>query len=216
MIKKRPIIVIDLETGGLDTETCEVVQLAAKAYDWRTLRPLPDGEFNSYAKPLDLNNLSPQAMAINKIPLETLEKAPDLKSVFTQYVKFIQKYNPKGDDFMAPAVGGKNIKSFDLPIINRLLNKYAKGELLFNRKYVFDLEDELMWWFENSEILPNHGMDSVRKAFGLSTEGAHDALVDVRQEGDLIMRFLKLQRSLLNMKTTTGSPLINFGLANEV
>ena len=61
---------------------------------------------------------------------------------------------------------------------------------------MFDLDEIMLLWFENSDDMPNMKMDTIRDHFGMSKANAHDALVDVEQTGDLIIHFLKLHRSI--------------------
>jgi exonuclease I len=51
-------------------------------------------------------------------------------------------------------------------------------------------------WFENSVEPESYSMDTLRKFFGMSEEGAHDALQDVKDTWLILSKFLKLQRNL--------------------
>ena len=53
-----------------------------------------------------------------------------------------------------------------------------------------------MLWFDNTTVVPNYKMDTLRDFFGLSKANAHDALTDVIQTSDIILHFLKLHRSI--------------------
>jgi DNA polymerase III epsilon subunit-like protein len=54
----------------------------------------------------------------------------------------------------------------------------------------------VFYWFENNSDLKSYTLDSLRDYFGISKDGAHDALKDVRDTAEIIIRFLKLHRSL--------------------
>lgn len=213
MINQNTILVFDFETGGLDIPTLEPVQIAAVALDPHSLQV--KDTFNSLMKPLDFNNLQAKAMEVNKKTVEELRMAPEQKLVWEAFAKFVKKQQKKGGPLGAPIAAGKGIRCFDIPIANRLCQTYGMTDKsgnpnLFHKRTQLDLEDIIWLWFESSDELPNHKMDTLRPYFGLSTDGAHDALVDVMQTAELIRRFLKLHRTLKSRKKTDGSPLIRF------
>jgi DNA polymerase III epsilon subunit-like protein len=49
-------------------------------------------------------------------------------------------------------------------------------------------------WFESLDEPKAYNMDELRRFFGIELEGGHDALKDVRDTADLIVRFMKLTR----------------------
>lgn len=204
-----PIIVFDLETGGtikgqaLSTELCLPLQLAAQAIDPRKFTPL--GSFASYISPgCKYEELEPEALAINKITKAQLEDAPDLSTVFRQFVNFVNQFNRKpGSIWDAPIPGGHNIVNFDLPIINRLcvaqgfVDKNTKKPNIFNARNKIDTIDMLFGWFENQVEPSKFNFDYLREFFGMSKVGAHNAVVDVQQESEVIIRFLKFHRNIM-------------------
>ena len=195
------IICFDFETTGLRHDYHDVIQVAGKAYNCRSLEAYPpdNGEFVSLMKPLYFDRIDEGALRVNKITRKELEGAPDQKVVWNRFVEWVGRYNPKGSAYMAPIAAGKNIRNFDLKFVETLNKLHClQGEktVLFNNRIQLELEDFMFSWFENSKDLPNLKMDTLRKYFGLSTKGAHSALVDVSQTGELLMRFLRLHRSL--------------------
>lgn len=139
-------------------------------------------------------------MAVNGRTRSELQKAPEQEVVWRAFAGFIKRFNPKGNGFAtAPIPAGKNIRLFDMPIFTRICSKYGfvdkNGEQnLFHRRKVYDLEDMIEFWFENSDELPNRKMDTLRGYFGLSKDGAHSAMVDTLQTADLITRFMRVHR----------------------
>lgn len=206
-MKTKTIIVFDFETGSLDIEKCEVIQVAAMAIDTKTLNPIPEAIFESLIKPRDFNNLQDEALAINKKTKEELRQAPSIDVVWQKLTYFLSMFNTGKGSFTAPIPAGKNIRHFDMPIFNRICLElgYAennKKNIYFNQRHMYDLDEIMMLWFENSSDLPNMKMDTLRDYFGLSKAGAHDALVDVKQTAELITHFLKFHRNMY--------PKINF------
>lgn len=56
--------------------------------------------------------------------------------------------------------------------------------------------DILFPFFESNKDIKNNKFDTYREYFGLTKEGSHNAVVDVRQTADVIARFMKWQRAL--------------------
>lgn len=209
------IIVFDFETGGTRHGYHEPIQVAGKAYNARTLEPYPienGGEFMTMMKPMHFDRLESEALRINGKTVAELEKAPDQGVAWNAFVKWVERYNrgkTKGA-YTAPIAAGKNIRDFDfgfLEDMNLLHCKKKEKTVIFNR-IKLDLEDDLFRWFENTDELKNQKLDTVREYFAMDTEGAHDALVDVRQTGDLIMFFLKLNRYVRRL-AKDGQPWMN-------
>lgn len=200
-MKSNTIIVFDFETGSLDIEKCEVIQIAAKAINRKTLQPINNAVFSSLVKPLDFNNLQEAALAVNKKTKEELSLAPTLDVVWGKFIDFISTFSSGKSNIMAPIPAGKNIRFFDMPIFQRICRQlgYIEKDSVqpyFNRRNMFDLDEIMLLWFENSDDMPNMKMDTIRDHFGMSKANAHDALVDVEQTADLITYFLKLHRSI--------------------
>lgn len=193
------IIVYDFETGGLKAGWHEAIQIAGKAYNGRTLEPYPEGEFCSLMKPEHPERLDDGALKVNGKTREELAKAPDQKAAWLSFVEWVNRFNLKRNTFGAPIAAGYNIRNFDSAFVNVLNKKHGPKKdktLLFNTYRDYDLKDDLFRWFRWNEELVNEKLDTVRAYFGLSLEGAHDALVDVRQTGELMVRFLSLYRTL--------------------
>lgn len=193
----------DLETSGLMSDYHEAIQVAGKAYDLQTLEAVPvedGGEFESLMKPLYFDRLDPRAMAVNKKTPEMLRTAPDQKVVWNQFVTWVAKWNtgPSKGIRTAPIAAGKNIRNFDFKFLHELNKLHCPKKektVIFNERHQLDLDDFLFHWFgHRPEELENHKMDTWRQYVGFSSEGAHDALVDVQQTGDTLMSFLKVIR----------------------
>ena len=54
--------------------------------------------------------------------------------------------------------------------------------------------DNMWMWMENNADVKSLSMDSMRDLFGMSKENAHDALQDVKDTANLMIRFMKLHR----------------------
>lgn len=215
----RKLLVFDFETDGKNPDLCNPVQVAAKAIDARKLTPIPGAEFCIDMRPLGIDDLDTYLKTVtgykdDDTAEETIKwhakhrkctteeiidrwrKAPDQRFAWTQFVNFVMKYNWKKNAWFAPIPCGTNIVDFDIPIADKLNDKYRVKTLFWLRDKI-DLLDLFFYWFENLEEAPkNYQMDTVREFFGLSDENAHDALQDVRDCGAIICKFMRLHRSI--------------------
>ena len=210
----RDIIVFDFETGSRNPHKTQPTQIAALALDGRSLKP--KGTFNSEIRPI-LNDeraieagLDPDEDEALKITGKTraeLARAPHLKTVWKKFTDFVNKYNWKGTQWFAPIPAGFNIVGFDMIIANRLCKEFGpydkktERQKLFNLIFKIDVMDNVFMWTEADPEVKSISMDSLRDRMGLSKENAHDALQDVKDTANIMIKFMKTHRAVYrNMK----------------
>jgi DNA polymerase III epsilon subunit-like protein len=220
MANSQKICVFDLETDGSNPDVCSPVQIASVIIDPYKLEPIKDSEFNINLKPAILDE-RPDYIYDDTDVLDFHAKVrgcdksqilADWKSYQNQdsgwkmFVSYLDKYHIRSDKrscFTAPIAAGYNINRFDLRIIDRLsiryknLNKEGRTSLFYPRD-VLDLMNIVFYWFEGNNELKNYTLDNVREYLGMSKEGSHDALNDVRATADILIRFMKLHRNVSN------------------
>ena len=124
-------------------------------------------------------------------------------------------HNWKGTPWFNPIAAGYNINNFDLPIVQRMCNEYGPVEKKTGRQNVFhpiykiDLMDTVWMWMENNPDVRSISMDSMRDLMNINKDNAHDALQDCLDTANILVKFMKLHRSL--------SPKVKFekAFANE-
>ena len=217
MINYNKICVFDFETDGSDPSVCSPVQIAAVMIDPLQLEIIDGSEFNINFKPEVLEDNEKYKYETDILDFhsrvrgctqEDILKAwyeyPKQEHSWNMFVTYLDKYHTrtsKKSQFSAPIAAGYNIYRFDLPIIDRLskkygnLNKEQKTDLFFPRD-VIDGMNLMFYWFEHNNDLKSYTLDTIRDYFGISKVGAHDALKDVRDTAQIIIRFLKLHRNL--------------------
>jgi DNA polymerase III epsilon subunit-like protein len=223
----QKICVFDLETDGINPDKCSPVQIAAIIVDPLKLEIVPDSEFNISIKPealIDNPEYSYEDSDVldfhAKVRSSTKEKIlEDWRSfqkqdhgwkMFTSYLDMYHTRSEKKSCFTAPIAAGYNINRFDLRIIERLsvkyntLNKEGRSSLFYPRD-VIDVMNVLFYWFEGNNDLKNYTLDNLRDYLGISKEGAHDALKDVKDTAQILIRFLKLHRNLSRKIKFKGS-----------
>lgn len=216
MLNLKKICVFDFETDSPDPHTCEPVELAAIMIDPRKLQFIKGSEFSSMMRPVDISNedyyeqhkdtIDWHAKTLQKKPMEVLEswkEAPLQKNVWADFKRYLHMYHlqdKRKSVWTAPLACGFNILNFDMYIIQRLSEKYKdvtqRGEtkLFFGRDKIDGLLLSFLMW-ENREEPLSYSMDSVREFLGMSAENAHTAIQDVRDTGELIIRFMRLIRN---------------------
>jgi len=220
-MNNNKICVFDFETDGTDVETLSPVQVAAVIIDPRKLEIIEGAEFNSYMRPekideedyikKNLATIEWHAKVQNCKKEEVVDKwraAPEIKHVWGSFLEFLSRYHASGKKktrFSAPVACGANIIKFDLPISDKLCKKYAKGKNIFHPRDIIDIMHWFFPWFENSEEVSSYSMDNMRKYFGISSEGAHDALKDVQDVAEICIKFMRLHRRTASKVKFKGS-----------
>jgi DNA polymerase III epsilon subunit-like protein len=206
-------VCLDLETTSPSPRRTQIVQIAAVVIHSRTLEIKPNSEFNSLVQPSfdsgfceehDLDLLQDGAVKVHGKTEAMLKKAPSLKSVWANFIDYVNEYNYKGTNWTAPIAMGYNSKSFDFPILDRVMlddpwgygpsNKQGDRQDLFNKYYSVDVMDMMFNLFENDKNVNKLSADAlVRGHMGYSKGQAHDAMGDVMMTAEL---FCKTQRDI--------------------
>lgn len=207
-----------METDGAKPEQCSPVQIAAIIVDPNRLEIIPDSEFNISLKPSaleedenydysdsDVLDFHSKVQGCSKEDvLDKWKEYPKQEHGWKSFVSYLDMYHTRSERkscFTAPIAAGYNINRFDLKIIERLsvkyknLNKEGKTNLFYPRD-VIDVMNLIFYWFEGNSELKNYTMDHLREYFGINKDNAHDALKDVKDTAELLIRFLKLHRNI--------------------
>ena len=205
----RDYIVFDFETGSRNPRKTQPTQIAALALDGRNFKL--KGTFNSEIRPvmddekaieMGFDPLEDEALRITGKNREDLAKAPLPKTVWKKFCDFVNQYNWKGTQFFAPIPAGFNIIGFDMIIVDRLCKAYGpydkerQQQKLFNKIYKVDMMDNMFMWTEGDPSIKSISMDSLRDRMGLIKENAHDALQDVKDTANIMIKFMKTHRAV--------------------
>lgn len=211
------ICVFDLETDGANPNDCSPVQLAAVIVDPVKLEIVKDSEFNIMIKPekmeedpsyeYDNDILNFHAKVRNcqqKDIIELWQNSMPQKQAWGLFTGYLEKYHSRStrkNEFSAPIASGYNINRFDLKIINRLAIKFKSvtkegNNNIFYPRDVLDLMNLIYYWFMYVDDVKSISLDNMREYFAISKENAHDALKDVKDCANILIRFLKLHRNL--------------------
>jgi DNA polymerase III epsilon subunit-like protein len=227
MANFQKICVFDLETDGKNPEVCSPVQIAALIIDPIRLEIVKDSEFNINMRPesLDANpnyayedsdvldfHAKVKSSTKDQVLAEwkTYQKQEQGWKLFISYLDMYHTRNDRKSLFSAPIASGFNINRYDLRITDRLSKKYKNVNKegtsnLFYPRDVIDVMNLIFYWFEGNSEVKSYTLDNLRDYFGISKEGGHDALKDVRDTADILIRFLKLHRTCAKKVTFKGS-----------
>ena len=217
MINYNKICVFDFETDGSDPRACSPVQIAAVIIDPIKLEIIPNSEFNINFKPevleqdneyiytTDILEFHSKVRGCSKDDvLKEWQNYPKQQQSWNMFINYLDKYHSrssKKSQFSAPIAAGYNINRFDLKIIDRLSQKYGNVNKentsdIFYPRDVIDVMNLVFYWFEHNPDLKSYTMDSLREYFGIDKKGAHDAIKDVKDTAEIMIRFMKLHRSI--------------------
>lgn len=217
MINRNKICVFDFETDGSDPSSCSPVQIAAIMIDPLSLEIIKESEFNINFKPevleknteyqytTDILDFHAKVKGCSKDDiLNEWKNYPKQQQSWDMFVSYLDKYHSrtsKKSQFSAPIAAGYNINRFDLKIIDRLSNKYGNvnkenTSSLFYPRDVIDVMNLVFYWFENNSDLKSYSMDNLRDFLGITKDGAHDAIKDVKDTAEIMIRFMRLHRNL--------------------
>ena len=220
------ICVFDFETDGTDPQKCSPVQIAAIMVDPINLEIIPNSEFNCNFKPEVMEKDSEYEYKTDILDFHAKVKGCSKDDVYKEwsnypkqeiswkmFLDYLDKYHLKRktkSQFSAPIAAGYNIYRFYLPIINRLSVKYKntnKEETsnIFYPRDVVDMINLVYYWFGHTDELKSFTLDSLRDYLGINKDGAHDAIKDVKDTADILIRFLKLHRNLSEKIQFKGS-----------
>jgi len=176
------IVFFDFETGGIEPSKPEI-QLAAIAVNERFEEravfesKISFREDEADAEALKLNHYDPALWA----------NAPHPDAVAARFAGFVENYRSvamiskrTGRPYTVARLAGHNASTFDGPRLRRMFDR--AGVFAPFHPIPLDTLQFALWHFQlNGEKKPeNLQLSTIAKHFGIDTEGAHDALTDVR------------------------------------
>jgi DNA polymerase III epsilon subunit-like protein len=209
-------IVFDLETSGRNPLKCQPTQIAAIALHSKKLTIEPGGIFNSEIQPIfddekaiaaGFDPVEEKALEVTRKTREQLLQAPPPKVVWPKFAEWVKKFNYKNSSYTAPIPCGYNINGFDMPIVQRMCELYGplnkdKKQDIFNNIFKIDMMDIVFMWTENNPDIKSRSLTSMVDYLGLSENNsesisnAHDALQDVKNTANILIKFLNFHRKL--------------------
>jgi DNA polymerase III epsilon subunit-like protein len=207
----RDIIVFDFETTGRNAHGCQPTQIAAVALHPRKLTVQPGGYFESKIRAINddekaiaagFDPIEEKALEVTKRTRADIATGPYPKTVWKKFSQWVDKFNWKGTSWTAPVAAGYNINGYDMTIVDRMSKAFGTWDdkkhqqKLFNPIFTMDMMPHVYCWFEDNADVKGYSMDYLRSYFGIPKDNAHDALQDVKDTANILIKFLKMQRNL--------------------
>jgi DNA polymerase III epsilon subunit-like protein len=171
------LVHFDTETGGVLPEH-PTIQLAAVAMD-------DDIELGAFEQKIVFNesDCDPKALEINHYTREAWvdAKSPAVTaSRFAQWLRpycIVEKVSKAGNPYKVARLAGYNAATFDMPRLRAMFTPhFLPAEFM-----VRDVLQQALFYFDKYGYAPdNFKLATVANHFGIPTDGAHDALFDVR------------------------------------
>lgn len=189
----NPLVVIDLETGGVEPEHPDI-QLAALVMD----DAREGGSFHARIQ-FDEDACDPEALQINSYDRAVwkAEALPE-RIVVAQFARFLSPYRSiekmskrTGRPYTIAKLAGHNVQRFDGPRLRAMFERH--GQFLPADSYgALDTWQRALWWIHETGAapLPSYKLPDLCAYFDIPVpkEGAHDARIDVALTAQLIKR----------------------------
>jgi len=163
MADTRDICVVDVETSGLDPLRHRVIEVAAVRLT-HDLREVDAFESRVFLAPSDFIRAEAEALAINGYDRERWRDAPRFGEIAGRLRGLLD----------GSVAGGWNVW-FDLSF---LLAEFARAGTTDPRIARHRIDVSSLAWLLP---LPKHGLREACDFFGISNDGAHSAMADVRR-----------------------------------
>jgi DNA polymerase III epsilon subunit-like protein len=194
------VVFFDTETGGLKPEH-PTIQLAAIAVgpDWQ--------ELETFERKIafDPAKADPEALAMNHYDAAAWKGAPPERIVVEEFGAFLNRHRSvelvsqrTGRPYSVARLGGHNVVGFDL---ERMAAMFKRHGAFFpvDFRTVLDTRYGSVWFFEGGAAAEQPAgrpkdfkLTGLAEFFGVSVDGAHDALVDVRLSIALARKLVEL------------------------
>lgn len=182
------IVFFDTETGGLkpDHPTIQLAAIAVDA-DWQ--------EMETFERKIafDAAKADPEALAMNHYDAVAWKGAPSERQVVDEFGAFLNRHRcvelvsqRTGRPYSVARLAGHNVVGFDLERVAAMFKRHGQF-FPVDFRTVLDTRYGAVWFFEGgcaadpSRSKPkDFKLTGLAEHFGVSVDGAHDALVDVR------------------------------------
>mgnify|MGYP000856995119 FL=1 len=185
------IIFIDVETGGLDTNTCALTQLSAIVVIDKETKAM----FNAYVKPFKNASFSLEALAVQGRKFEDFENINcyDEKDVYEEFIRFLDTYVNKFDKKDKFVVAGYNV-AFDLEVLENFF-KRNRNYFLYSYFNAYPIDPfhsiRMLQMVGKLPTLENNRLETWCNHFNIKIN-AHNSLGDIIATKKLITKFLKI------------------------
>lgn len=195
MIYDNYFVVLDLETGGLSASKNPITEVACVVLNHRleTVK-----EYQTLVKPYGNLVIEAQALKVNGLTLEEINKGKESKQVVLELIDLFKSL--KVGKYTKPILVGHNLENFD--------SKFLIEFFSFHNKDLFEVVDkhceDTMWlarskWGDDNESA-NFQLATCCHRAGIELVQGHRALADTKSTAKLFAYFIKCLRSEDNIQ----------------
>lgn len=167
-ILNNDIVVFDLETTGLDPETCEITELGAVKIVRGEIRE----KFSTFVKPK--GSIPEIVTKLTGITDEMVAHAPSIENVIQDFYDYTR----------GCIISGYNVVGFDMKFIK-------KAAASIGLKFDNDVIDAMIIVRQSPLRVGNYKLGTVVKALGLTLNDAHRAYNDALATGQVLLEMNK-------------------------
>lgn len=213
MTKENPYIILDFETGGLDSKKNAITQLGMYCVDGATLQEI--GRYQTYVSPY-LYQYDQKALDYTGITMQLLNlKGESIKEVAKTVFTLIKEWHVKangGTHTKKPVIIGHNIK-FDIGFLQQLakeggyqLNTYLDGQVDFYGNYQPAYLDTMYiskLAHAADKNFTSYTLGKCCEKMGVELIDAHNAMGDVIGTKELLIKYVNRLRADDSRNTNT-------------
>ncbi|XP_029289262.1 uncharacterized protein LOC115009442 [Cottoperca gobio] len=192
------IVFFDLETTGLDTKVCDIIQLSAIHEDRDfNVYILPSRPIHERASEVNGFTVGDGRLLLNGTPVDTVP----LVDALTSFIDFLRS-------FQRPVLlAAHNAEQFDAPLLQRVLRQFSLYTEF--QQVVSGFVDTLPLSRNLHPDLPSYSQVNLVQHFLGKTYNAHDALEDARMLQELFNSWSPSNESI-KLSTMSGDEMIVF------
>lgn len=168
-IMSHTFVVFDIETTGLDPETCEITEIGAVKIEHGVIKE----RFSSFVKPTV--PIPMKVQLLTHITDEMVKDAPSIENVIADFYEWTR----------GCVLSGYNVIDFDMKFIKKAGQKY-------NYRFDNDIIDTLIVARTSKLRCSNYKLGTVVSALGLTLEGAHRAYNDAHATAQVLLALSKI------------------------
>ncbi|XP_026168314.1 protein PML-like isoform X2 [Mastacembelus armatus] len=188
----KTIVFFDLETTGLDTTVCDIIQLSAicgdRAYN---VYILPGRDFDVGAKLVTGFSVRNNSLFLGENPVDTTP----LQEALTNFITFLRS-------FQRPVLlAAHNARRFDVPVLTRVLRQCLLWQEF--QQVVSGFLDTLPLSKNLFDNLSSYSQETLVQDFLGRTYNAHNATEDARMLQELFKAWRPERADILNCITMT-------------
>lgn len=191
---KNNLIVLDVETGGLDPTKSPITQVALQVLEPVKLDPTFD--FDTFVQPYNNLTIDKKALESSRVSMAQVKTGVTSLELIKYLTTIFKSANKSGKDQTKPILVGHNI-GFDFQFLEYLFNfhnknlydfiqRIAQDTIWLCRLYEMSLKSD-----ENSKFTLAACCDRL----GIELHGAHGAPADVEATRLLFTKLIKLLRN---------------------